>query len=185
MEQNKKLILYIPQFAVDAPDYDKIWTTFMWMVGQNYGFDQYLFHMPDYKLITHFAQGTSNRSLARAFTGRFSKWISMGNEVDPAVGRMKFKNKDWTFIRWECEDPRMQRIWIHLYNAVWLSEHTTRQDLFVKENRKRIVPLYGDTQWWEWDGQTNRPADWIPHYLRPTGTYSKTQSSKIKIKEHE
>ena len=184
MEQNKTLTLYIPQFAVDAPDYDKIWLTFMWMVGQNYGFkDQYLFHMPDYKLLTHFSNGTSNRSLAAAFTRRFSKWISMGNEVDPVIGRMKFKNKDWSFTRWECEDPRMQRIWIHLYNAVWLSDRGLRQDLFTKEKAKRIIPLHGDLQWWEYSGNSNKESGYVPHYLRPIGTYG--NASKIKIKEHE
>jgi len=183
--------LYIPEFTVDYGDHDKLWCTFWWMVGQNWGFDvQYQFAMYDYKLITPFTNGVGSKDLAYAFTRRFRKWIQMGTTADGGVGVMKFTNTNWSFVPWECENPRTQRLWVHLYNAVWCGK-VLRQDLFYVEKRKNTrmaTPLHTDINWWNADHGV-RPQDHIPHYLRKPiigGIQSEpTFAGKIKIEENE
>ena len=183
--------LYIPEFTLDAPDHDKIWCTFWWMIGQNWGFDQmYQFYIDDYQILTPPGHAGSNRGLTVRFTRNYSKWISMGSGSTQNIGIIRFGDLNWSFVPWECENPRTQRLWVHLYNAVWCGKEL-RQDLFKKENKKdayRVMPLHTDIDWWN-SNHGVRPQDHIPHYLRIPPTIGKYTTppfaGKIKLEINE
>jgi hypothetical protein len=185
---NTSIKLWIPEFTLDGPDYDKIWCTFWWMIGQNYGFDEpYSFYMIDYKMLTPFTMGIKDRDLAHTFTRKYGKWMKMGVTADQKIGIAQFSNIQWTFVEWECEDPRMQRLWVHLYSAVWWGADL-RKDLFEMDKLKRgrgVFHLHTDTGWWEHAWNTTRPADYIPHYLKPPLSSGRHDQFPGKIKiEH-
>lgn len=183
--------IYIPEFTVDSPDHDKLWCTFWWMIGQNWGFDHmYQFYVDDYKALTPPNHVGVSRALITRFTRAYGKWIQMGTDSLPSVGILRFGNTDWSFVPWECEDPRLQRIWIHLYNAVWCGREL-RQDLFLTKTKKdtwKVNPLHTDIDWWN-PNHGVRPKDHVPHYLRKPITrgvkIENTFAGKIKIEENE
>jgi hypothetical protein len=167
--------IYIPAFAQDSPDFDKIWLVFLWMVGQNYGFkNAYHFHHADYKLLTGTAQGRASDDLCHEFNQRHGKWIKLAF-VSNYWNVAYFQNTDWEFVPYDLKDARMQRALVHLYNAVWaggdLSSHLFQT---VKEASIKVVRnKSADTGWYHSNNTfSGRPSGWNyqdddhpPHYL--------------------
>lgn len=167
--------IYIPAFAQDSPDFDKIWLVFLWMVGQNYGFDKaYHFHHQDYKTLTGTLQGRSADDLCHEFNQRHGKWVKLAfisNNWNVAY----FQKTDWEFVPYDLVDPRMQRAMVHLYAAVWagaeLSSHLFQSP--KEASIKRHLNKSGDTGWFNSnDLFKGRPSGWKyhpdeqpPHYL--------------------
>ena len=176
---DKWITLYSPVFADDTRPYDKIWLTFMWIVGQGWGFDKkYEFYISDYKECTPFSQGIPTESITYAFNERYGEWAKMGFAGN-VMAWFEFPRTDWEFEEWIVEDPRLQRLWIHLYNQVFAGS-SFRKDLFVHEMGRdsQIRNLHKDTGWfvsgYAWGVKEKgiwRRGDYIPHYL--TGPTSK------------
>jgi hypothetical protein len=170
--------LSIPSFTVDAPDNDKIWCLFWWMIGQNWGFNhRYYFYWLDYKALTTLTAGVANEEVIPVWNAKYGKWLRMGIYNQPQ-SFIEFPQTDWEFVEWECRDPRLQRIWIHLYNQVWTGRDP-RQDIFETEKPylSGLRHLHVDHGWWMTDAAFNwrngkrvpRPEGYVPHYLRKGG----------------
>ena len=184
--------LTIPAFTVDGPDHDKIWTLFCWMIGQNWGFENFMFYWLDYKTLTPLTAGTPNQNVIPLWNEKYGKWIKMGIYTQ-AQSFVEFVDTEWEFVEWECRDPRIQRMWIHLYNQVW-SGRDLRQDIFETEKALGygLRNLWPDHGWWmsneafKWREahRVDRLADYVPHYLRKGGrkeTHKPCFAGKIKI----
>lgn len=173
------ITLFSPSFGLDERPFDKIWLTFMWIVGQGWGFDKkYEFYISDYKECTPFSQGIPSESLIYAFNERYGEWAKMGFAGN-VMAWFEFPRTDWEFKEWIVEDPRLQRLWIHLYNQVFAGPNW-RKDLFVDQigRDNQIRNLHKDTGWfvsgYAWGVKERgvwRNPDYIPHYL--TGPTSK------------
>lgn len=173
------ITLFSPSFGLDERPFDKIWLTFMWIVGQGWGFDKkYEFYISDYKECTPFAQGIPSESLIYAFNERYGEWAKMGFAGN-VMAWFEFPRTDWEFEEWIVEDPRLQRVWIHLYNQVFAGPGW-RKDLFTEHMGRdcQIRNLHKDTGWfvsgYAWGVKEKgmwRRGDYIPHYL--TGPTSK------------
>lgn len=143
--------IYVPAFAQDSPEFDKIWLTFSWMIGQNYGFDKvYHFHHQDYKLLTATANGRSADDLCHEFNKRHGEWVKMGH-ISNYWSRLVFKQDNWEFVPYDLVDARLQRAFVTLYNAVWAGANLSTQ-LFVPADivKKRVPPHRSrDTGWFQ------------------------------------
>lgn len=184
--------LYIPSFTVDAPDYDKIWCLFWWMIGQNWGFEKYSFNWLDYKIMTPITGGLPNDEIIPVWNSKYGNWIKMGIYSQPE-SFIYFVKTDWEFVEWECTNPRIQRLWIHLYNQVWAGRGL-RQDLFETEVTygRGLRHLHVDHGWWTNQESFNsrvhvrqsRPASYVPHYLNNAGRVTRhTPKFSGKIKQ--
>lgn len=112
------ITIMVPTFTLNGDDGDKLWCTFLWMVGQNWGFTPTQFYWGDFKRVKELDHGSEAHASAHQFTQKYSKWISIGYSGDHTLFA-EFNSLDWEFTPWVCEKPRSQRIWVHLYNAVW------------------------------------------------------------------
>ena len=187
---DRHITIYSPSFAGDERPFDKIWLTFMWIVGQGWGFDKkYEFYIADYKECTPFAQGTPSESLIYAFNERYGEWAKMGFAGN-VMAWFEFSRTDWQFEEWICEDPRLQRVWIHLYNQVF-SGIGFRQDLFNDTNSRvaQIRNIHIDTGWFaeNYAAKTKdkghyRKSGYIPHYLSGPTTKGIHRAKKFKGK---
>jgi hypothetical protein len=143
--------IYIPTFAANSPEFDKVWLVFLWMVGQQYGFkNAYHFHHGDYKLLTGTSNGRASDDLCHEFNERHGEYVKLGylsNHWNVAY----FKSTDWVFAPYDLADPRMQRAFIHLYNAVWKGNELSTQ-LFEPDDYRRQGIQYAkssDTGWFQ------------------------------------
>jgi len=171
---DQKVKIFIPEFAKDAPEYDKLWLTFMWMVGTTWGFDRPIwFYYADYATLGSFGAGVPFTKTLDAFNERFNEWIAIGKYSNMDVFA-EFRRTDWPFVEYWIEDIRMQRIWIHLYNAVWGAAQR-RYDLWEAPDwGYEYHPIHGDTGWFfskdyfqqGIDRRVEGPEDYAPHYLK-------------------
>lgn len=171
-----KLRLYIPTFALDSSDGDKIWCTFMWMIGQNFGFDHpYWFNLGDYTTVVGGTRGIPEQTVCHYFTQRHGEHLAMGYHDGTEVF-MEFRRTDWEFVSYDIESPLKQRIWIHLYSQVFNGKKL-RGDLWDKSG-KHSTPnggrIFTDTAWWISTSTFNasiprrvpQAETYVPHYLR-------------------
>lgn len=189
---DKHMRIYVPTFAQDSPDFDKIWLTFLWMVGQNYGFDRaYHFHHSDYKLLTSTVQGKHGIGLTHEFNQRHGKWIKLAF-ISSYWNVAYFRRTDWEFAPYDLVDPRMQRAMVHLYNSVWAGNDLSSHLFETEETFKSCVPVgkSEDTGWFSsTDNFKDRvverrlhPDDQPPHYLaQQWKTYKKGNAFAGKI----
>lgn len=167
--------IYIPTFAAESPGFDKIWLTFLWMVGTQHGFNNaYYFHHADYKLLTGTSNGRASDDLCHEFNERHGDWVKLAylsNHWNVAY----FQNTDWTFAPYDLADVRLQRAMIHLYNAVWSGPEVSTQLFEPNDYRCQGIQreTSTDTGWFraaesfqtKTVDRSTPPADLPPHYL--------------------
>ena len=187
--------IMIPSFAVEGTDAEKIWLTFLWMVGQVHGFDKpFAFHYNDYQLLTDFHYTKTSAHVIEEFNDKYRQWIVMGY-ISNHNCIIEFRDHNWTFTDYYLKDIRLQRCWIQLYNAVW-SGQDPRQDLFeTKDNRWMMnVQISNDTGWFIsqglYEANADRkhvmPTDYVPSYLKaPKAGYGKSRFFAGKVIEQD
>lgn len=182
----KHMSLYVPTFVPENRPWDRVWCTFWWMVGTQWGFhNKYNFNFKDYAQIAPDQVGGDH--LTYRFNEHCGDYIKIGwkNHYE---GWVQFENTDWEFEEWFVEDPLYQRIWIHLYNAVFTG-NKPRKDLFI-DHLKPGVNLFTDTGWFYNDyaffakrgKRISRRSDYVPRYLRKV-SQGQTNPFKGKIKD--
>jgi hypothetical protein len=184
------ITLYSPDFIPEDKPWDRIWATFLWTIGQGWGFDQqYHFYLQDYKTCTPYAPAVPGETICHAWNRHYGDWVKMG-WIDSQVCFMQFVNTDWNFVEWQIRDVRLQRLWIYLYSQVWAGDQR-RHDLFTDMVRAVQKPaIHCDTAWFTSGkvhnivnkGVSRRP-DYAPHYLKGNLHRGRSTSFYGKIKE--
>jgi hypothetical protein len=174
------ITIYTPVFADSLGDEDKIWLTFCYMIGQQWGFEPFQMILSDYKIVKGIynpgpidpAQATHNLN---PITG---EWVKFGYTQDHQM-TVDIHNPHWEFRQHKITSPRLQRIWIHLYNAVFTNDKR-RNDLLYDGPfiMSLIRPTIANIDWFvagvNSSGSRHTLAhDHSPRYINPAKTTPK------------
>lgn len=128
---DQHLHMWVPEFTSNERGFDRPFLLWMYCVGLNHGFqNKYSFYIADYLLCVPYY--TISKIEIPRFNEKYGKWVKMGYR-DRNISWFQFKDSDWTFVEHMETDPRLQRIWIHLWNSVYTTKGLTtvpRNDLF-------------------------------------------------------
>ena len=173
------LHMWVPDFVKDQYDYDRPFLLWMYCVGLHHGFqNKYNFYIADYLLcVPHYT--TAKDEIPR-FNERYGNWVKIGMR-DSNICWFQFSDADWTFVEHMEKKPRLQRMWIHLWNSVYTTKGNVtvpREDLFY--TRPDVVATGQCTGEWQ-PFATNVHRNRVTGILRARGTtkYRKKPSNYL------
>lgn len=180
------ITIYVPAFAEELDDADKIWLTFCYMVGQQWGFEPFQAQIADYKIIKGIYQNGSITvaHVAHPLNLVTGEWVKFGYTSDEDMF-IDIHNPHWEFVEHKIYSPRLQRIWIHLYNAVFTTNQR-REDLITGKKRQVIAsrPLIPHTDWFTAGisgvaKSTPLNDDYTPRYINPYNVKPKFKGERV------
>jgi len=166
--------LWVPKFAENGSEEDQIWLTFCYAIGQNWGFDaSYTFHMQDWSVLNgQFYQNIDARIYD--FNKKWGKWLKMGwvNSAEgffiwPRHPKTDAINSDWEFTEVLIKSPRVQRMWIHLYNQLFQERGKFRNDLFTEQTKINLGEIE-HSGWWHTNARVHMTKNRSSHHTAYT-----------------
>ena len=166
--------LYIPEFAKNGTDGEKIWLTFCYALSQAGGPNtRYEFYTKDMGRVlgTNYA----GHELAQMLNKKYGKYIKT-TCFNPAASQMWWIDQDFEWVEEIFTAGKTQRTWIHLFNQFW-NRTGFNQAIF---DRTGEAPSTCFGTWSEighgWHSHNVvvkkvshllKGRDWMPRYLLP------------------
>jgi len=173
--------LWIPEFAKEGTDGEKLWLTFCFALSQIGGPQtRYEFYSKDMNRVL--GTNWSSSELCNILNRKYGKYIKF-TTIDARISYMWWIETDFEWSEWFVTKPLTQRIWIHLFNQFW-GRTGFKSSIFDRSTE----PLSTWARSWSDAGHGTfkhnctirkvdhllKGQDWHPNYLSPKlgGTYN-------------